>query len=531
MLRLRIAMLSCGFLIASTATGYSQLQRSEVQQMGLESAWQSQVQLPQRGAGLVSSHLWTHAENPRKFAVVELPGRKLQISAEQLDRNGVPIGLAEAKLQAQKQAARILGKSEGIQVVEVTVPRISLVLVTSDGLVQSIDAETGALEWTNSCGPSRAIAFPGAVSPMGITVIHGEKIYLLDWGTGKHLMAKPLRFSSSNSVAVCNDMAFVSDFTGRVECYGLGKTQRPWGTVIQGRAIGRTANLLNQEYSAIASDAGYVYVFSGGEEPRVRMRYETSSPITGSVAAGNGAFYAGSAAGVVSKFAVEGRLGRIFWEFRLGQTVTAAPLVIENNVLVAAEDGSVIAINDSTGLAEWSAEQAHVESPIAKLGNHYYCLSFSGELISMDAETGRIEAISAPMNLSRPVVNQLDDRIYLVSKLGRIQCLRPIGGGSPKLFTAPKLSADGEQKADSTQGDASGADSSGFGGEGENPFGGMLNAPAAGEDPFGGSGSAEDPFGGSGTAKDPFGGGGTAEDPFGGSGSAEDPFGSGGSPF
>lgn len=519
MLRLRIAMLSCGFLLASTATGYSQLQRSAVQQMGLETAWQSQVQLPQRGAGLVSSHLWAHTENPRQYAVVDLPGRKIQVSAEQLDRDGVAIGLAEAKLQAQKQAAKILGKSEGIQVVEVTVPRISLVLVTSDGLVQSIDAETGANEWTSSCGPSNAIAFPGAVSPMGITVVQGEKIYLLDWTTGKHLMAKPLRFSSSNSVAVCNDMAFVSDFTGRVECYGLGKTQRPWGTVIQGRAIGKTANLLNQEYCAIASDEGYVYVFSGGEEPRVRMRYETSSPLTGSVAAGNDAFYAGSAAGVVSKFAVEGRLGRIFWEFRLGQTVTAAPLIIEDKVVIAAEDGSVIAVNDSTGLAEWSAEQAHVQTPIAKLGNHYYCISFSGELIALDVDTGRVQAVSAPMNLSRPVVNQLDDRIYLVSKLGRIQCLRPIGGSSPKLFTAPKLSAEGEQASVSVQGDASGAQDGGFGAQGDNPFGGMLEEPAAGTDPFGGSGTAEDPFGGAGTAGDPFGGSGNAGDPFGGGGS------------
>ena len=300
-MRVRSALLSTAALCCLATSAFGQISSVAARKLGMDIAWQAQVQLPRINRGLVSSHLWAETTNPRRFTAVELDGNTIRVSADSLGRDGKPIGIEEAKKRAGELAARQLGKPDGFQVVEVTVPRIKLILVTSDGLVQALDAETGKLHWATPCGSSSAPAHPAQVSPAGVTVIHGEQLYLLDWETGKHRQARPLRYSTSNSVALCNDIAYVSDFTGRVEAYGLEREMAPWGYVMQGRSVGRTAHLSNHMFSAIASDAGLVYVFSGGEEPSIWIRYETTSPITGSLTSGNNAFYAGTSEGLISK--------------------------------------------------------------------------------------------------------------------------------------------------------------------------------------------------------------------------------------
>lgn len=524
-MRLRIAILAVGLVTYAVAAADAQVSSVTARTMGLETAWISQIQLPRVGSGLVSSHLWAESKNPRKYAVVELADRTIRVSAEALNRDGEPIGIEEAKQQAQQQAARYLGKSDGFQVVEVNVPQLKLVLITSDGLVQVLDAESGKLIWATACGRSTAPAHAGAVSTAGVSLIHGENLYLLDWATGKHIMSKHLRYSTSNAVAVCNDIAFVSDFTGRVEAYGLGTEHKPWGYVMQGRSVGRPVNLASQHFSAIASDAGYVYIFAGGNEPNVWIRYETSSPISGSLSAGNGAFYAGTTAGLVSKITVDERLGRVKWEYRTGKTVTAPPLVVGDLVVAATESGDVVAIDDNTGVARWEVPGLGAAGLIGMASSKVIGLSGTGELLALDADSGRVVGRSIALSLSKPVINQMNDRIYLVQKNGRVQCLRPIDGVLPTMVTAPTIMEDesGESAPVTEQPTAP---------PGENPFNfGGGDAMSDGENPFGGDAGIGDPFGGAGgDGGDPFGGtGGSGGDPFGGTGSGDSPF--SGDPF
>ena len=504
---------------------YGQVSRTEARHMGLEVAWETQVQIPRAGSRLVSSHLWAEASNPRKYAVVELAERNIQVSAEALDRDGQPIGIEEAKKQAQAQASRALGRTDGFEVTEVSVPRLKLVLVTGDGLVQALDAETGKLIWATSCGRSSAPAHPAAVSTAGVSVIHGDRLFLLDWSTGKHAMSRQLRYSSANAVAACGDIGFVADFTGRIEAYGLGRDLSPWSYVILGNSVGEPITFSSGEYAAIASDQGYVYVFSGIDTPGVWLRYESPSPITGSLAAGPRGIYVGNASGLVTKFTLEDRGGRIGWELRAGNTVTAPALVVDDIVVVATEAGEVLAIDEATGTERWSSPTAGVAHPIGVAGERLLCLSNASELVALDAATGQPIARSRPMNLSHPMVNSVNDRIYLITKSGRVQCLRIAGATLPKMQSVV-ASEDEDEAEDTNQRSTSepvdntflggAAANSGFGGA---DFGETTNAD---EDPFGGAG---DPFGAMDAGADPFGGG-NDSDPFGGSNDSENPFGS-----
>jgi outer membrane protein assembly factor BamB len=536
-MRLRIACFSA-FLFYLTATPsliFGQVSDVEARRMGMEIAWESQVQMPRVGSGVVSSHLWVESSDPRKYAVVELSGRTIRVAADSLDRRGRPIGMEVAKQQATEQAARYLGKNAGFEVVETISPRIKLALVTNDGLVQTLDAETGRLIWAASCGRTSAPAHPAAATQAGVLVIHGDRLYLLDWETGRQLMNTKLTYASANSVVACGRIAYVSDFTGRVETYELPvrvldtetevRKLGPWGYKIQGRATGPSVSLADESFCAIATNQGYLYTFTGGDHASVYTRYQTASAINGSLTASNGFFYVGTTAGLLTKISVEDRLGSLVWEFPTGETITSPALVVGNQVVVVTESGIAHAVDDETGFAQWSTGMLNLHRPIAKTTGKVICTTSSGQLIGLDESTGKVLCRTAAMNLSKPIVNKVNDRLYVLTTAGRLQCLRPQGALLPTMIVPLTVSEEepGQESRSSAQPESQTGD--------ENPFDFGGGSPPATVNPFGGNaggfdGAAEpadaggmaDPFG---SSNNPFGTPAT-DNPFGGS---DNPFG------
>ena len=492
------------------ATGFSamaQLSTNEARHLGLEVAWQSQVQLP-RVKGIASAHLWAESSAPRQFALIEVNGRTVRVSADKLDRNGKAIGLEAAKLQAQQDAqfrsfdtngdgelvpaevtvlgntfgsidrdqdgkisfaeharfidwnaliSTTLGKKDAVQMLkakgleaasqlltaptgfevkEVSIPRIKLAIVTQNGSVETLDAETGKTLWANTCGDTIAPTFPAAVSKAGVVILQGDRLYVLDWETGKLVITKPLRYASSNAVAVTDNMAFVSDFSGRVEAYPIGesKFKQRWGYVIRGVAIGNTVKMHDRDLCGIASADGFFYVFSAAASaPDVWMRYKSTSPIAKCVGTGNNAFYVGNEAGRLSKIVIDERIGRTAWEFVGGQSFSSPPLIVGSHVFAATDDGALNCINDDQGTEAWLSRSMAIREPLAVAGNAVYSRSQSDEIYGFDTESGKVVGRTAPINLGQALVNQLTDRLYLFGKQGQVQCLRPIGGEIPKL--------------------------------------------------------------------------------------------------
>lgn len=536
----RLALLS--FLcaaICSTAwlatTARAQMSAVDADQLGLEIAWQTQLQLPKVGRGITTSSLWV---DNSKTAVVELgAGRTISVSAAELDSQGAPIGIEVAKQMASEQAARLLGKKDGFEVIESSALNIYLVVVTSDGLVQNYDAETGRLIWSRPCGLSTEPAQSAALSPSGVSLIHGRHLYLLDWASGKQLQRQELKYGSSIALAVCGKVAYVTDFRGRLEAYGLRTTFRPWTSQIAGRDVGRPVTLADQSFCAIASTEGYVYTMVGGDKPGMWTRYEAASPFNGSLAAGNQAFYAGSSEGwpaaspqlmeysgnqafyagssegVLAKVSVVDQLGNLNWDFTTGESLTAPPLVIGDRVFLANESGTLHCLDDKNGSSLWSKIGQRVVQPFAVASGKLYCSTIAGRIIAVDVESGRFIAGSLPMPLAALAINQSSDRLYVADTSGRLQCLRPWQSTLPRLVEPVKPSegaASQEVASDATEATPAGA--------GQDPFmSGEAAAAPTGSSPFG-----NDPFGTPAPAGDSPD---AAADPF--SAGASDPFGSG----
>ena len=489
-----LAVCAC---FGSTPVANAQVSSVDAKQLGLEIAWQAQLQLPRVGRGIVTSSLWVDGSTLRKYATVDLgAGRTIEISAAQVDAKGKPIGIEVAKQLAGERAARMLGRNDGFQVVESNVPNIRLVVVTSDGLVQNIDAETGRMLWSSPCGPTTAPAQPAAFSKAGVSLIHGRHLYLLDWDTGKQLQRKELEYGSSIALAIAGNIAYVSDYQGRIEAYGLGRTVIPWTAQVSGRAVGQPVSLADQSFCAMASSIGYMYTMRGGDTPGMWTRFEAASALTGCLAAGNNSFYVGSIEGVLTKIGVDAKLENLKWDLTTGEPLTAPPLVIGDRVYVANESGRLMCIDDAEGALLWTETGLRILQPLAVAAGNLYCSTLSGRIAAINIGSGRLVAASQSIPLATSVINQTSDRLYVIDTSGRLQCLRPFQSKLPKLVE-PVVIGEGDEaeKSESAATDAPVPAAS------QDPFG-AGNGAASGSNPFGEAAAGANPFG---AASDPFG--------------------------
>lgn len=509
--------------VIGTACCVDQAWAVNLRDLGLEQAWTAQTQVSADGRGVVSAELWLTPDQKRTFAVVELSESTVKVAADQLDSQLKPLGIDGAKNAARAEAARILGKAEGFEVVERSIGQLKLVITNGNGLVQCLDAESGRLLWATPCGDDFGPTFPAALSDFGVIVVRGDSMYVLDWNSGKQMMVKRLPSGTCNAVTavdvedpdanqgddeqkVSNALVLVTDLTGLVSGYNLTQSIPPWNYRIVGRSVGAPVTLPDKSSTAIATTDGWMYVFSGARLPSVQFRYEAGEHFTGSLAAGDSAFYLGDASGKVSKISTR-QLGSIEWSYRLPQSISSVPLIdfARGLVFVASEAGELTAIDDSTGGPAWNQTvlgMARVKAPIAVCNGSVICRTFSHSLVAFDCQTGQPLGQTSAMPLgSFTLVNSLTDRLYLFSRDGRLSCYRPIGRSLPKIasvFEGPTADKpDSERPRDGSLPSPSSRTPDSFDADDSDPFG----EPSSGQPPSDSQPMDSDPFG---EDSDPF---------------------------
>ncbi len=514
MMRNRFSSLLVLFALAIPLPVFGQFANHQLDDLGLETAWLSQARVPFDGRGIASVDVWVDETATRKFAVVDLPGYPMvRVAADKLDAKNQPIGMEKAKVEAQSIAAKLLGKQTGFEVAEVNIPQTRLIVVTSNGLVQNFDAETGKLLWSTPCGPVGTSALPAALSSQGIFVVQGDTLYMLEWVTGKQIMTKHLSNNTSSGLSVLdaeiepppgvqkavrqNTMALVADYSGTLTAYGISEKISPWSNRMIRRTTDRPVASPDRKYVAMATSSGMVYVYSGSTKPRVLYRFEAKSGVTGSLASSKDSFYIGSNDGVLAKVSLDGKLR---WSFHLSHPIASPALIDEElgQVYFASESGEFTAVNDSTGFEAWERSyKGNVLGPIAIAGPNVICRTSADSLVALDRKTGKLQGTtSSRLMLRVSTLNNITDRVYLANPNGQIQCLRPIGKDLPRI--AKPIAGAPEKPAKQQNTDVENAPMNEAGeNTSSDPFGSTdtTDTPSAdaapGADPFG-----ADPFAG-----------------------------------
>jgi len=152
-----------------------------------------------------------------------------------------------------------------------------------------------------------------------------------------------------------------------------------WRVPLDGNAFSGVA--VDGSMAYIATMTGTLYAIDvsdsdfGNAESRIKWTFEAEGAIAGPILAQNGSLYFGDLASNAYKLDISSRsagsspsdvnTGSGEWKFDAGAWVWAKPLVEDNVVYVSALDGSVHALDDSSGTEKWSAsiEGQIVSSP------------------------------------------------------------------------------------------------------------------------------------------------------------------------
>lgn len=169
-----------------------------------------------------------------------------------------------------------------------------------------------------------------------------------------------------------------------------------------------------------------------------------------------------SAAGAIalgdSVVAVQGRdrrlvlldraTGHRVWEVRLGEVGATGPMFAGRHVYAASEtaDGRVYAFRFNDGRRAWRQEVGPVAGPIAVGSSHVFAATRYGDVVALEAATGRVSwrrrlpsaARTGVVIAGSRVLVGTDDTLYALADDGVVAATRPLPGA---LITPPAVHA------------------------------------------------------------------------------------------
>lgn len=138
--------------------------------------------------------------------------------------------------------------------------------------------------------------------------------------------------------------------------------------------------------------------------------------------------------------------GRRIWETRLRDVGATGPLFAGRHVYTASEtaDGHVYAFHFGDGRRAWRHEVGPVAGPIAVGSSHVFAATRYGDVVALEAATGRVSwrrrlpaaARTGVVIAGQRVLVGTDDTLYALADDGAVAATRPLPGA---LITPPAV--------------------------------------------------------------------------------------------
>lgn len=391
-----------------------------------------------------------------------------------------------------------------------------MVVLTSSGAVQAINAQTGQTEWITRVGNPRFASLGPAVGPAHVAVVNGTSLFVLDRVDGREVAIFRTSSGVAAGPAIAEGHVYVPLFNGRLEAFSVHAKVKRFTPVFYSSA-GRLflSPVAGARGVVWANDRGALYGADASQRG-VRYRFDGGSPIVATPATLGGMVYAPTAAGHV--YALEESKGARRWRYSTGARILYSPVAIGETLYVATDEPALHALERSTGARKWVT--GGVARFVAASQQRLYGLDQRGGLLVLDQVTGSPVSRIANRDAGNPVLNEQTDRLYVMSDDGLLQCLHEIGAEQPYRHMASQGSGtkgSGTKGSDTKGSDTKGSDTKGSDTKGSDTKPAGSDTKPAGDDPFADGGDAgDDPFadGGDDAGDDPFGDGDDTDDPF-----------------
>lgn len=313
----------------------------------------------------------------------------------------------------------------------------SVVVLTTAGTVQALDANSGESMWSATAGDSNYPSLGPAASDNHIAIVNGSTLYVLDRKDGKPKMVRQVGGAPGASPALTDSFAFVPLVRGRIEGYPFDKAVlTPWVYQSAGRTM--VPPVATAELLIWTTDRGNLYV-ADAVQPRMKFRVETSSEFIAPPAYAKPNIYAANIAGEI--FAIDEATGTRRWKNATGYPVTRAPAIVDKRLFITNAKPNLVAIEAETGAELWSAPGVTEFAAVSR--QRVYGIDDLGALVVFDAQSGAPLGRVATNGHTRALVNDQTDRLILVTDDGLIQCLHEIGMNEPLRHGQPAPAAEG----------------------------------------------------------------------------------------
>ncbi len=367
----------------------------------------------------------------------------------------------------------------------------TLFVQTSQNVLQALDAETGRVRWTERVGRASVPNPPPAAHGGNLAVVNSTTLHLLDRTTGRVVWEDDLRSPVLAAPAVTglekpsdNDpeaaWVYVGLITGRLVAHPLtGPTiagapgSESWYRGVSGRID--FPPVVCRNLVAFATTRGYVYG-SDFNAQRVVFQRQVDAEIVAPMAFFPPHLYIVDGDNFLTAITADSARdsGDMAWRYNVGGAVRQAPVPLGDRVFVVRERSGLLCLQavDQTdppaapGQQE-GAEQvagappadtpAAEEPPEPKLGGtpiwfapgvtqfvaasptKIYARNRPGDLVILDARSGGRLATLQLNNIDLTLVNTMNDRIYLATRSGLIQCLREVESERPEPHNWPSV--------------------------------------------------------------------------------------------
>jgi hypothetical protein len=435
-----------GELLAVERANGAQISDGVVNRHGLTSAWVTQVSMDASSSRL--QHVSLFVDRSRSYTVHEISyeNRKEYVSERDIDSSGELLGVEGAKKKVAHRLLFLKGKNP--VVTAHVFPQSFLVCVSSRGMVQVIDAETGRSRWSKLIGNPRFVTLAPAISEEQIGIISGNTLHLVRTEDGLPLKTIPLKHVAAAGGAIAEGWIYVPRMDGTMDWYPINE-QTKLPSWFRGTGSLETQPSVHPGYVTWMTEDGYLYALNSFTQ---KVQFEiklVGKPVASPLYAGDYKIIAATRAGYV--VCVDLRTSTILWRYSTGEPMTQQPLVVGNSVYATNTTGLITKLNLATGVDIETGDVAWTGTGVSKLlaaGNgRIYGVSPLGDLVAIDpASGGIVDRIEMAKENALNFFNPISNRLLVANREGLIQSLRPTSQVFPVYFPgALEIAKNGDQ--------------------------------------------------------------------------------------
>jgi outer membrane protein assembly factor BamB len=417
-------------LVPALVEAQTLLGRHEARQLGLERMWVTQADVDAGRGRLVHLTQYVSSTKAVTIHVIHYDGGRYMTSERELDRFGQVIGPETAKKNAQVKFNDLTDLKRNPKQETITVPQITLYVVTDSGVVQAIDSETGRTLWKVGVGEPRYPVEAVGASDELVAAINGSDLYLLNAANGEFVLKRRLVGAPGAGPVITSNLVFVPMINGNIEAYRIpvegimtpdqARVVAPSIYRSQGRAMWQP--VYTGTHVAWPTDRGHLYVTSATQN-RINFRLEANDAISSSAAVmAPGRLVVSSVDGFV--YCLQELNGTVLWRFSSGEPILDSPVVYGDTVYAVTTDNNLFAIDGEIGHERWTA--SGMTKVVGASQDRVYCINRTRDLVALDRKSGSHLGSIPAFAIDLPYVNKETDRILLANSKGVIQCFREV---------------------------------------------------------------------------------------------------------